>query len=45
MDQRDPNCPHLLLSETTAKGTGLEKLPGQEDPIELDSRLLLKNGF
>jgi len=30
-------CPYLLSSETTAKGTGLEKLAGKEDPVELDS--------
>ncbi|KAJ3639116.1 hypothetical protein Zmor_004179 [Zophobas morio] len=28
-------------SETTAKGTGLEKLAGKEDPVELDSSLAL----
>jgi hypothetical protein len=27
----------LLSSETTAKGTGLEKSAGKEDPVELDS--------
>ncbi|CAK9820534.1 hypothetical protein ANTQUA_LOCUS10664 [Anthophora quadrimaculata] len=32
-------CPYLLSSETTAKGTGLEKLAGKEDPVELDSSL------
>ena len=41
MDQRDSYCPYLLSSETTAKGTGLEKTAGQEDPVELDSILLL----
>ena len=30
-------CPYLLSGETTAKGTGLEKLAGKEDPVELDS--------
>ena len=35
------NCPYLLFSETTAKGTGLEKLAGKEDPVELDSSLAL----
>ena len=34
-------CPYLLFSETTAKGTGLEKLAGKEDPVELDSSLAL----
>ena len=34
-------CPYLLSSETTAKGTGLEKLAGKEDPVELDSSLLM----
>ena len=29
--------PHLLSSETTAKGTGLAELAGKEDPVELDS--------
>ena len=28
---------NLLSSETTAKGTGLEKSAGKEDPVELDS--------
>jgi hypothetical protein len=36
-----PHCPYLLSSETTAKGTGLEKLAGKEDPVELDSSLAL----
>jgi len=26
-----------LLSEPTAKGTGLEESAGKEDPVELDS--------
>jgi hypothetical protein len=29
--------PYLLSSEPTAKGTGLEKSAGKEDPVELDS--------
>ena len=37
----DNICPYLLSSETTAKGTGLEKLAGKEDPVELDSSLAL----
>ena len=41
MDQRDSHCPYLLSSETTAKGTGLEKSAGKEDPVELDSSLTL----
>ena len=35
------HCPYLPSSETTAKGTGLEKLAGKEDPVELDSSLAL----
>ncbi|GJQ69738.1 hypothetical protein Trydic_g10119 [Trypoxylus dichotomus] len=34
-------CPYPLSSETTAKGTGLEKLAGKEDPVELDSSLAM----
>ena len=41
MDQRGPYCPYLLSSETTAKGTGLEETAGKEDPVELDSSLIL----
>ena len=33
--------PYLLSSETTAKGTGLEKLTGKEDPVEFDTSLAL----
>ncbi len=36
-----PTCPYLLSSETTAKGTGLEKSAGKEDPVELDTSLVL----
>ena len=36
VDRRYP-----LYSETTAKGTGLEKLAGKGDPVELDSSLAL----
>ena len=43
MDQRDSHCPYLLSSQTTAKGTGLEESAGKEDPVELDSSLLLWN--
>ena len=43
MDSRDSHCPYLLSSETTAKGTGLETSAGKEDPVELDSSLLLWN--
>ena len=43
MDQRGSFCPYLLSSETTAKGTGLEESAGKEDPVELDSSLLLWN--
>ena len=35
------NCPYLRASETTAKGTGLAKSAGKEDPVELDSSLNL----
>ena len=38
---QDRTPPYLLSSETTAKGTGLEKLAGKEDPVELDSSLAL----
>ena len=41
MDQRDSHCPNLHSSERTAKGTGLVKLAGKEDPVELDSSLWL----
>jgi len=41
MEQRDSHCPYLLSSETTAKGTGLAKSAGKEDPVELDSSLRL----
>ena len=39
MDERDPRCPILYQSETTAKGTGLGRAAGKEDPVELDSNL------
>ncbi|KYN22074.1 hypothetical protein ALC57_05537 [Trachymyrmex cornetzi] len=39
--QRHNQCPYLLSSETTAKETGLEKLTGKEDPVELESSLAL----
>ena len=38
---RYTSCPYLLSSETTAKGTGLEKLAGKEDTVELESSLAL----
>jgi len=41
MDQRDFYCPYHLLSEITAKGTGLGVMAGKEDPVELDSNLTL----
>jgi hypothetical protein len=41
MDQRDSYCPHPPSSEITAKGTGLELQAGKEDPVELDSNLVL----
>ena len=31
--------PYLLSSETAAKGTGLAKSVGKEDPVELNSSL------
>jgi len=34
-------CPYLLSSEATAKGTGLAKTTGKEDPLELDCSLRL----
>ena len=39
MEQRDSYCPYIQTGEPTAKGTGLEKLAGKEDPVELDSRV------
>jgi len=41
MDQRDSHCPYSLSSETTAKGTGLAKSAGKEDPVEVNSSLAL----
>ena len=41
MDQRGSYCPYSTSSETTARGTGLEKLAGQEDPVAFDSTLEL----
>jgi hypothetical protein len=41
MDQRDSYCPHQPPSEITAKGTGLAKQAGKEDPVELDSSLIM----
>jgi hypothetical protein len=43
MDQRDSYCLYLLSSELTAKGTGLGMTAGKEDPVELDSSLILWN--
>jgi len=46
MDQRDSYCPCLFTSETTAKGTGLGmRKEGKEDPVELDSSLVLRCGL
>lgn len=39
MEQRDSRCPYVRAGEPTAKGTGLEKSAGKEDPVELDSRV------
>jgi len=42
MDQRDSHCPYGQSSEPTAKGTGLVSgSAGKEDPVELDSSLIL----
>ena len=38
---RDSHCPYLLSSETAAKGTDLGRSAGKEDPVELDSSLIL----
>ena len=43
MDQRDSYCPYLRSSEPTAKGTGLEKTAGKDDPVEFDSSPTLWN--
>ena len=45
MDQRGSFCLFLLSSETTAKGTGLGVMAGEEDPVELDSILTLLSGI
>jgi len=45
MDERDSHCPYLPSSETTAKGTGLAKSAGKEDPVELDSSPSLRDVF
>ncbi|KFD70171.1 hypothetical protein M514_17773 [Trichuris suis] len=42
MDQQESYCPYLLSSETTAKGTGLAKSAGKEDP---DLSLTLSTSF
>jgi len=42
MDQRDSRCPYLPSGEPTAKGTGLEYSAGKEDPVELDSSVVLR---
>ena len=39
MEQRDPHCPFVQFSETTAKVTGLGTPAGKEDPVELDSKM------
>ena len=43
MDHRDFYCPYLPLGEPTAKGTGLAKTMGKEDPVELNSSQILWN--
>ena len=35
------HCPYLLSGKTTAKGTGLAKSVGKEDPVDLGSSLTL----
>lgn len=35
MDQRDRYCPKLSSGENTTKGTGLDRIAGREDPVEL----------
>ncbi|KAI5179868.1 hypothetical protein PAEPH01_2709 [Pancytospora epiphaga] len=37
MEQRDSHCPCRRPCEPTAKGTGLGRAAGKEDPVELDS--------
>ena len=41
MDKRDFYCPLQLSGETTVKGTGLQKTPGKEDPVELDNCIMV----
>jgi len=41
MDQLDSYCPYLPLGETTVRGTGLTKIKGKEDPVELNSNHML----
>jgi len=41
LPRKAAGCPYLLSSEPTAKGTGLAKSAGKEDPVELDSSLTL----
>ena len=41
MEKRDFYCPYILSSETTAEGTGSDETAGKEDPVELDSSLIL----
>ena len=43
MDHRDFYCPYIPLSEPTAKGTGLAKTVGKEDPVELNSNQFMSN--
>ena len=42
MDQRDFHCPDRPSGERTARGTGRDETAGKEDPVELDSSLILR---
>jgi len=35
------SCPYLLSSETTVEGTGSKESAGKEDPVELDTSLIM----
>ena len=45
MDQRGSYCPYLLSSEIFAEGTVSVETVGKEDPVELNSNLVLQNGL
>jgi len=44
MDEQDSYCPNFRRGETTVRGTGLNVLMGKEDPFELNSIQILRNG-